>query len=130
VQLGAATAGAIAHLESPLWKVTISGTQAIVQYKVRLQPDTCPSNAAEPFLNPTGGVLGDLHMFLYLVESPQTPARDIEAAIRVDDINNAGPYCGRTRLLSCECGTVGGFTRNSRATYANGGLACKASRFG
>jgi len=69
------TGGVLEHVEDPLWKATVAGAEATIRYKVRIEEQTSGvPDATQPFLTPTGGLLGDLHMFLYLVESPQTPA--------------------------------------------------------
>jgi predicted metalloprotease with PDZ domain len=68
------TNGILEHVEDPLWKVTVPTAEATIRYKVRLEQSGGLADAAKPFLAPTGGLLGDLPMFMYLVESPQAPA--------------------------------------------------------
>ena len=62
------------RVEKALWKVTVPGSEATVRYKVRIEPFRIGSDAAKPFLTPTGGLFGDLHVLMYVLESPQTPA--------------------------------------------------------
>jgi predicted metalloprotease with PDZ domain len=66
--------GAVERVEKAVWKVTAPGTEATLHYKVRIEPFLIGSDAAKPFLTPTGGLFGDLHMLMYVLESPQTPA--------------------------------------------------------
>ena len=66
--------GSVERAEDPLWEVTVPGAEATIRYRIRVAPGTRRPDAAEPFLVSSGGLLGDLHMFLYVVESPRAPA--------------------------------------------------------
>lgn len=45
-----------------------------MRYKVRANEKGAFRVVRKPFLTPTGGMVGDLHHFLYVVEATQTPA--------------------------------------------------------
>jgi len=61
--------------EHALWRVVAPGGDLIVKYRIHLPPETTPTRAAwRPFLSPTGGLIGDLHSFMYVVGATQSPA--------------------------------------------------------
>ena len=62
-------------LDQNLWQVSAPGGEATLRYLIRL-PVSGPSARAawRPFLTPTGGLIGDLHTFLYMVDEPQAPS--------------------------------------------------------
>lgn len=66
--------GTLEHPEEALWRLTVPGKHAVVRCKVRIGKSVGMADAAQPFLTPSGGLLGDLHMFLYPVEASQAPA--------------------------------------------------------
>src|SRR5579871_5522565 len=53
VQLAPGTPCTVEHPEAQLWKITIPGTEATVQYSIQLQPGAGTPKAADPFLTPT-----------------------------------------------------------------------------
>jgi predicted metalloprotease with PDZ domain len=67
--------------EDALWRVDIPandrpGGELIVKYRIHLPPQTTPIRSAwKPFLSPTGGLIGDLHSFVYVVGAASTPTR-------------------------------------------------------
>ena len=66
--------GTIAREQDGLWGVSGAGSDATVRYKVRLAGEENSRVVRKPFLAPTGGLFGDMHMFLYVVEAVQAPA--------------------------------------------------------
>lgn len=67
--------GKITREQDGLWRVSSAGSDTTVRYKIRLGEKGAARVVRKPFLTPTGGLLGDLHMFMYVVEAPQAPAR-------------------------------------------------------
>jgi predicted metalloprotease with PDZ domain len=61
--------------DSAVWSITTSGEEALVSYRIRLLPLPPPHFSQRPFLSPVGGLVGDLHSFMYLVEDTHTPCR-------------------------------------------------------
>jgi len=57
--------------DSALWDITIPGSDAVVSYKILLPGGR--RFAHQPFLASYGGLLGDIHSFLYLVGQTQIP---------------------------------------------------------
>ncbi len=66
--------GTIMREQDGLWRVTGAGNDATVRYKVRANEKGAFRVVRKPFLTPTGGMVGDLHHFLYVVEATTTPA--------------------------------------------------------
>jgi predicted metalloprotease with PDZ domain len=67
----------VTHQEDALWRIDgASGKELIVRYRVHLPPQTTAIRAAwKPFLSQTGGLIGDLHSFTYVVGAESAPAR-------------------------------------------------------
>lgn len=66
----------ITREEDALWRVDKVHEELVVRYRIHLPPQTTPMRAGwRPFLSPTGGLVGDLHSFMYVVGSESTPAR-------------------------------------------------------
>ena len=65
--------GTIKREQDGLWRVTGAGNDATVRYKVSLNEKGDFRVVRKPFLTPTGGMVGDLHHFMYVVEATQTP---------------------------------------------------------
>jgi predicted metalloprotease with PDZ domain len=72
--------------EDAVWSVrapgVAGGTPAIqfgdvtVKYRIHLPPQTTPNRSVwKPFLTPTGGLIGDLHSFMYVVGAESAPTR-------------------------------------------------------
>ena len=62
--------------ESALWRVETTGGDLTVKYRIHLPPQTTPTREAwKPFLSPAGGLIGDLHSFMYVVGAASAPAR-------------------------------------------------------
>jgi predicted metalloprotease with PDZ domain len=66
--------GTMEREQDGLWRVSGAGSDATVRYKVRLEGKEAFRIVSKPLLTPTGGLFGDLHMFLYVVEAAQAPA--------------------------------------------------------
>jgi predicted metalloprotease with PDZ domain len=58
------------HEDGAVWTITTPGDEAFVTYRVRLPPATSTHFSQRPFLTQYGGLVGDLHSFMYLVEAP------------------------------------------------------------
>jgi predicted metalloprotease with PDZ domain len=73
--------------DSAVWRVVAPGGHLLVQYRIRLPtPPESPRAAWQPYLTPTGGLMGGLHAFLYIVGATLTPshvALDLPASWRV-----------------------------------------------
>ena len=64
----------VAREEDALWRVETSNGELTVKYRIHLPTQTAPTRAAwKPFLSPTGGLIGDLHSFMYVVGAESTP---------------------------------------------------------
>lgn len=62
--------------ENTLWRVVSPGGDLTVRYRIHLPAQTTPTRAAwKPFLSPTGGLIGDLHSFMYVVGATTVPTR-------------------------------------------------------
>ena len=72
--------------EDAVWSVrapgVAGGTPAIqfgdvdVKYRIQLPPQTTPNRSVwKPFLSPTGGLIGDVHSFMYVVGAESAPTR-------------------------------------------------------
>jgi predicted metalloprotease with PDZ domain len=66
--------GTIAMEQDGLWRVNGARNDATFRYKVRLEGGEASRVVSKPFLTPTGGLFGDMHMFMYVVEAAQAPA--------------------------------------------------------
>jgi predicted metalloprotease with PDZ domain len=65
----------VTAIDRNLWQVSAPGGEATVQYRIRLPAPGPSARAAwRPFLTSTGGLIGDLHTFLYMVEGLHAPA--------------------------------------------------------
>ncbi len=58
--------------DSASWDITIPGNKAVIYYRIKL-PDL-PRFAHRPFLASYGGLLGDIHSFMYMVEQSHIPS--------------------------------------------------------
>lgn len=57
--------------DSALWKITYSGKDAAIKYRIHLPGSNISQRPAWlPFLSSTGGLVGSMHSFMYLVEQP------------------------------------------------------------
>lgn len=61
--------------DSAVWAVTTAGGQVTVTYRIRLPASGAVHFAHRPYLGPNGGLVGDLHSFMYLVEDDHLPCR-------------------------------------------------------
>ncbi|MEK6337233.1 MAG: PDZ domain-containing protein [Acidobacteriota bacterium] len=61
--------------ESALWRVATTNGDVTVKYRIHLPPQTTPTRGAwKPSLSPAGGLVGDLHSFMYVVGAASAPA--------------------------------------------------------
>jgi predicted metalloprotease with PDZ domain len=71
----AAGPASVTTLDQNLWQVSAPGGEATLRYRIRLPASGHTARAAwRPFLTSTGGLIGDLHTFLYMVEEPHAPS--------------------------------------------------------
>jgi len=62
--------------EDAVWRIVAPGGDLTVKYRIHLPPQTTPTRAAwRSFLSPTGGLIGDLHSFMYVVGAAPAPTR-------------------------------------------------------
>ncbi|HTS87747.1 MAG TPA: hypothetical protein VMG41_04580 [Gemmatimonadales bacterium] len=65
----------ITRVDSTSWRVATRGGRSVVRYRIHL-PDSPPTRSAwVPFLSSTGGLLGGMQSFMYVVGATLTPAR-------------------------------------------------------
>lgn len=61
--------------DSALWRILVSNNTAIIKYRIHLPAYFQKQRPAwKPFLSSTGGLVGDMHSFMYVVEQPNTPS--------------------------------------------------------
>ncbi len=73
VEAAEAVGGVIELQEDGLWRVTAPGGDATVRYRIRLDGPVASRVVQRPFIRADGGLLGDEHMFMYVVEARETP---------------------------------------------------------
>jgi len=62
--------------ETAVWRIVSPGGDVTVKYRIHLPAQTTPARAAwKPFLSATGGLVGDLHSFMYVVGATAVPTR-------------------------------------------------------
>ena len=59
--------------DSAVWSITTPGDEVLVNYRIQLPPPALAHFSHRPFLTPSGGLVGDLHSFMYLVEDIHAP---------------------------------------------------------
>jgi predicted metalloprotease with PDZ domain len=65
----------VTTLDQNLWEVSAPGGEVTLRYQIRLPAAGHSARAAwRPFLTSTGGLVGDLHTFVYMVEDPHAPS--------------------------------------------------------
>lgn len=58
--------------DSALWRITSSGKDVTIKYRIHLPAFTGNQRPVwRPFLSSTGGLVGDMHSFMYMVEQPK-----------------------------------------------------------
>ena len=73
-QAGGGARPRIEREDSAVWRVTGSGGEAVVRYRIALPPPEGPPRAAwRPFLTSQGGLLGGPHTFLYPLGAELAP---------------------------------------------------------
>jgi len=84
--------------DSAVWAINSPGEDALVTYQIRFPPPAPFHFSHRPFLTGHGGLVGDLHSFMYLVEDPQTVCRlalqlpvGWQAATAVDTTGSTAP---------------------------------------
>ena len=67
--------GDIKREDSALWRVEANGGAATISYRIHLPPEQRALRAAwRPFLSSTGGLVGGVHSFMYVVSATLAPA--------------------------------------------------------
>lgn len=61
--------------DSAVWTITTPAEEALVTYRIQLPPPAPLHFSHRPFLTRNGGLVGDLHSFMYLVENPHAVCR-------------------------------------------------------
>jgi predicted metalloprotease with PDZ domain len=61
--------------DSAVWTITTPGEEVFVTYRIQLPLPQPLHFSHRPFLTLNGGLVGDLHSFMYLVEDPHTLCR-------------------------------------------------------
>jgi predicted metalloprotease with PDZ domain len=61
--------------DSAVWAITTTGDDVTVSYRISLPPPAPLHFSHRPFLTSYGGLVGDLHSFMYLVEDIHAPCR-------------------------------------------------------
>ncbi|MEP6927561.1 MAG: hypothetical protein ABI834_07990, partial [Ginsengibacter sp.] len=61
--------------DSALWKIISAVKNVVIKYRIHLPASNEIQRPVwKPFLSLTGGMVGDIHSFMYLTELPQTPS--------------------------------------------------------
>ncbi len=64
-----------ARQDSALWRISVSGKDAIIKYRIHLPHSVAAQRASHrPFLTKEGGLLGDIHSFMYIVGQTSAPS--------------------------------------------------------
>lgn len=64
----------VVRVDSAVWRVAAPGGLAAVRYRIRLPAPTPPPRAAwQPFLSPSGGLVGGPHSFMYMLGAELAP---------------------------------------------------------
>jgi predicted metalloprotease with PDZ domain len=64
----------IKNEENALWSVRAPGGELTVKYRIHLPPQTTPTRSVwKAFLSETGGLIGDVHSFMYVVGAESAP---------------------------------------------------------
>ena len=61
--------------DSALWSITTTTEDVVVSYRITLPPPAPLHFSHRPFLTSHGGLIGDLHSFMYIVEDIHAPCR-------------------------------------------------------
>ena len=62
--------------EDPVWRIDGVRGDLTVKYRIRLPVETeTMRDAWKPFLSPSGGLIGDLHSFMYVIGHTPAPAQ-------------------------------------------------------
>ncbi len=70
--------GNVIREDSALWRVTVRNGEATIRYRIKLPATPATQRAAwRPFLEPTGGLVGGIHSFMYIPERTHLPSRVI-----------------------------------------------------
>jgi predicted metalloprotease with PDZ domain len=99
------------HVEDAVWKVPASSGLVIVKYRIHLPPQTTPIRAAwRPFLSRDGGLVGDVHSFMYVVDRISVPARvtlempdDWQVASGLDPTSTPKTFTAPSTELLLDC---------------------------
>jgi predicted metalloprotease with PDZ domain len=59
--------------DSAVWAITTTADEVTVNYRISLPPPAPLHFSHRPFLKPYGGLVGDLHSFMYLADNPDAP---------------------------------------------------------
>jgi predicted metalloprotease with PDZ domain len=73
--VGGDDAGRVTRVDSAVWRIHAASDDVTITYSMATAPYAPPRPAYRPFLTPTGGLVGDLHSFAYVVGHTRTPAR-------------------------------------------------------
>lgn len=67
--------GKILREDSALWRIVVQADEVILRYKIHLpSPPEGQRAAWRPFLSPTGGLVGGIHSFMYVVGATLAPS--------------------------------------------------------
>jgi predicted metalloprotease with PDZ domain len=68
-------AGSISRVDSAVWRVSTSGGEATIRYRIRLPaPEAGQRGSWRPFISTSGALTGGPHAFMYVVSAPLAPA--------------------------------------------------------
>ena len=61
--------------DSALWRIVAKGGEAVIRYRIHLPAPPEGQRASwRPFLSPTGGLVGGIHSFMYVVGATLSPS--------------------------------------------------------
>lgn len=66
--------GNILREDSALWRIVAPGGKAMLHYMIHLPPAVAQRAAWRPFLSPTGGLIGGMQTFMYIVGATLAPS--------------------------------------------------------
>jgi predicted metalloprotease with PDZ domain len=71
----AAPPATFSRQDSALWSITTPDRDVAISYRIKLPPPAPLHFSHRPFLKPYGGLVGDIHSFMYFVEDIHAPCR-------------------------------------------------------
>jgi len=97
---------AVRKIEDAVWQIDGANGEIFVRYRLHLPTQDGPAEAHNPFLTPSGGMVGDLHSLMYIVGDYARPAHlaldmpaDWRAASGMDPGDDGRSFSAVTELM-------------------------------